>query len=92
MYTILLSYDLRIPETSSDYLRLIEYIKSHGNWAKPLKSLWLFKTQKRPSVVRDEVVRIVDSNDGILVLDVTGDDWATFGIPKDVNDWMRQNM
>jgi predicted RNA-binding protein len=92
MYTILLSYDLRIPESSSDYLRLIEYIKSHGTWAKPLKSLWLFKTNKRPSVVRNEVMRIVDSNDGVLVIDVTGDDWATYGIPKKVTDWMDKNM
>jgi len=92
MNTYLISYDLRIPETSQDYKKLIDYIKTYPGYAKPLKSLWLINTGKTVAQVRDDLNKQVDSNDGILVIDVTDSDWATIGISKNTTDWMQNNI
>ena len=92
MKTYLISYDLRIPETSADYQKLIKYIKSFSSWAKPLKSVWFIKTYKSVSEVRDELNKEIDANDGVLVIDVTGANWGTIGVSKEVTDWMEEHL
>ena len=92
MNTYLISYDLGLPETYSDYKILTQYIKSYSTWAKPLQSVWLIKTEKTLAQVRDEIRTKVDSNDKILVVDVTKNGWATFNISKEVTDWMKNNL
>ena len=92
MKTYLISYDLRIPETSEDYSRLIDFIKSYNYWAKPLKSVWFIKTNKTVNEVRDEIKNVTDQNDGFFVIEVTGSDWATFGINNEVTNWLKSNL
>jgi len=92
MNTYLVSYDLGLPETYNDYKILIEYIKSYSRWAKPLQSVWFIKTDKTVAQVRDEIKALVDSNDKILVINVTQKGWGTFHVSKDVTDWMKNNL
>lgn len=92
MKTFLISYDLGVPETSPDYKKVIDYIKSLGMWATPLKSQWLVVSGKSASDIRDDLHSLTDSNDKILVLDVTSDDWATSRIASAVTDWMKTNL
>jgi hypothetical protein len=73
--TIQINYDLRTP--GRNYEPLYAYIKSHGVWAHPLQSMWLIRTRKTASQIRDELKTKVDSNDHVLTLDVTGDAWAS---------------
>lgn len=91
MNTYLISYDLRVPETSEDYQRIISYIKSLGSWSKPLQSVWFVKTSISPSDIRDGLKNQSDYNDGILVIDVTSD-WASYGISKEVTEWMKSHI
>ena len=92
MKTFLISYDLIGPETREDYVRLINHIKSFTYWAKPLKSVWLVKTDKGIAEVRNELKQYTDSNDKILVIDVTNANWATSNITTQVSDWMKNNI
>lgn len=92
MNTFLISYDLGLPETYDDYIILIQYIKSHYAWAKPLQSVWLIKTNKTASQIIDEIKDRIDANDKVLVIDVTRASWATFNVSKEVTDWMRDNL
>lgn len=92
MKTYLISYDLRVPETSEDYTRLINHIKSYTYWASPLKSVWFIKTSKSVSQVRDDITTETDANDGLLVIDVTSANWGTKGIVQKVTDWMKNNI
>jgi len=92
MNTYLISYDLRIPETAEDYKRIIKHIESYQYWAKPLKSVWFIKTSKDQSAIRDELKVLSDSNDGILVINVTNKGWATVGIDSKVTNWMKNNI
>ena len=92
MNTYLISYDLGLPETYNDYKTLTQYIKSYSTWAKPLQSVWFIKTDKTISQVRDEIKTKVDSNDKVLVIDVTSKGWGTYNVSKEVTDWMKNNL
>lgn len=92
MRTYLISYDLGVPETSSEYKRVIEYIQSLGTWATPLKSQWFVKSNKSTAQIRDDIMSLTDTNDLIMVLDVTDDDWGTARIDEVVTHWMRVNI
>ncbi len=84
------NYDLN--KTGQDYTKLIEYLKSHQSWAKPIKSSFFVKTTLTAGELRDGIKKHIDTNDDIVVVTVTGQSWATYGIPSDVTDWMRENL
>jgi hypothetical protein len=87
--TIQVNYDLVSPGQS--YAAVATYLKSHGTWARPLKSMWFLRTTKTAAQIRDELTSIVDQNDEVVVLDVTGVPWAT-NFSDDTVEWMEQNM
>lgn len=86
----IISYDLGSPEELEDYKGLIEYIKRLGPWAKPLYSVWFVDTNKPVSEIRDEAQLHIDSNDKIFVAEWNPKSaWASYNLPKDVTDWLR---
>lgn len=89
MNTIMIDYDLVVP--GQQYHRIIEYIKGHNAWAHALKSTWLIRTGKSASEVRDDLLTIIDSNDKVLVTDVSTAQMAWQGLPQDVSAWIRNN-
>ncbi|MFJ4174692.1 hypothetical protein [Microbacterium sp. NPDC089696] len=84
------NYDLR--KQGQDYTKLIDYLKSSGTWAKPLKSSFFVSTTLTASQLRDGILEHIDANDVVVVVDVTGDDWAAVGIPQEVADWMKDHL
>lgn len=93
MKVFMISYDLGVPEDSSDYEKVIDYIKSFGNWATPLKSQWfVVSNYKSASDICNDLVSITDANDKILVMEVGGDDWKAARISDDVRNWMNTNI
>ncbi|WP_166355753.1 hypothetical protein [Phytoactinopolyspora limicola] len=84
------NYDLN--KTGQDYTRLIEYLKSHQSWAKPLKSSFFVKTSLTAGQLRDGVQKHIDTNDDVVVVTVTGAFWATYGISSEVTEWMKKNL
>lgn len=92
MKTFLISYDLGLPETHTDYIALSQYLKKlYPTWARPVKSVWIIKTQKTAGEIRDDIKVKLDSNDKFVVVELAGN-WATYNISKDVTDWMHRNM
>jgi hypothetical protein len=92
MGVLLISYDLGSPETSDDYADLIKKIKSYGGYCKPEYSLWLITTDKQTATVRDELKEHVDSNDKLLVIRVTDAGWASYNLPANVTQWMKDHI
>lgn len=87
MSVYIISYDL-IDE--KNYTRIIEKIKEYP-WAKPLESFWLVKTNNSASHIRDSLTKVVDNDDKIIVIEA-GKNWATRHIPKEVTDWIKDNI
>ena len=89
MATLLVGYDLNKPD--QDYKDLIEYLKSLGTWWHHLDSTWLVVTNLTASEMRDKLKTLVGPSDEVLVMNVTDDDWATYGFEKKANEWLQQN-
>lgn len=66
MPSYLVSYDLRAPKR--DYQPLHDYLGSLPYAVKPLESLWLVETQLTATELRDAIAKVVDGNDGIVVV------------------------
>lgn len=90
MNTLLISYDLKTP--GKDYHNLITFLKSTTFWAKPLESVWLIKSNLSAENFRNSLLSHIDSNDKLLVLDITKDIGAWFNLPKDVSEWIIKNI
>lgn len=92
MAIIQIGYDLNQP--GRDYGPLIARIKQLGaqGWCRPLESLWFIKADLGVSLVRDDLRQYVDQSSRLLVLDVTGDPWASYGLQKEASDWLLANL
>lgn len=92
MKTFLISYDLGVPETHSDYILLSNHIKSlYLSWARPVKSVWIIKSYKDAEQIRDEIKLALDTNDKLIVVEMSGN-WGTYNVSKEVTDWMKNNI
>ena len=84
------NYDLTQP--GQNYDDLIEYLKSHPSWAKPLESSFFIDTPVSAAKLRDEITKRIDSSDKVVVVTVTNQNWATKGISSKVTDWMKKHL
>lgn len=88
MNTLLVGYDLNRP--GQDYEELTKFLKGESTWWHALDSTWIVVTSKSTSELRDEIKRLVDPNDEVLVMNVQGDGWASFGLSKEATDWLKK--
>jgi len=65
MSVYLISYDLN--KTGQDYASLYEAIKSLGDWAHYLESTWFVDTNYSADQIKDNLMKIMDSNDNLFV-------------------------
>lgn len=92
MKTFLISYDLGVPETHSDYAALSKHLKSlYALWARPVKSVWIIKSNKDAAQIRDEIKSVLDLNDKLIIVELSGK-WGTYNISREVIDWMQKNI
>lgn len=92
MNTLLISYDLIGNENSDAYKTLIDQIKKFSPRAKPLESFWLVKTDLNSSDMRDLLGSYIDANDKLLIINVTGQGWASKKLDPEVTAWMKNHM
>jgi hypothetical protein len=92
MNTFLVSYDLGIPETSEDYKKLIDLLKSSDHWAHVLQSVWIVKTDRLASDLLVEMKRLSDENDRIIIIDLSNNNVTSYGLPEEVEDWIDESL
>jgi hypothetical protein len=68
----IITYDLRKPETSADYTRLINRIKQYTH-RKVTESCWIVSTTWTCIQIRDDLGQYIDSNDRLFVANLTND-------------------
>lgn len=88
------SYDLRRELGAADYVRLFDALRSAVDFCKPLQSVWIIETPLAPSAVIDVLlgVGVLDDNDGIVVLELTGVGNYRRVINHDVADWLDSHL
>jgi hypothetical protein len=87
--TLMIGYDL--DEPGQNYEAVSDAIKSlSSTWWHRLDSTWLVKTTLNATQARDRIWAVMDSNDELLVINITGDAWAAQGF--DSYKWLKDNM
>jgi hypothetical protein len=68
------SYDLRRELTRQDYDALYKTLSSAVDYCWPLQSIWIVETALLPSQIIAVLLNagILDDNDGVIVLEITG--------------------
>ncbi|MQM81537.1 SinR family protein [Lactobacillus buchneri] len=85
----LITYDLDNP--GQNYKDLIEHLKTYPGWARMTESCWSVTSGKTAKEVRNDLEPFIDNNDRLLVVRLSGEA-AWTGIPKDVTDWIHNNV
>ncbi|HRV05234.1 MAG TPA: hypothetical protein P5025_09405, partial [Candidatus Ratteibacteria bacterium] len=73
-----------------DYTSLYNTIKSADSWWHYLESTWLIKTNQNPSAWTDKIKRVIDPNDYLFVVDISGKSYNGW-LPQKAWDWINQN-
>lgn len=87
-----INYDLR---KQRNYEELYKKIMSLGNWCHPLKSCWLIVSEKTASQIAEELFKVMDSDDGLLVTRLLNEaSWYNLDSEgmKDVTNWLQENL
>lgn len=89
MATFVIGYDLNRP--LQDYSDLITAIKAYGTWWHHLDSTWIIVTDQTAKQVRDELVRHIDENDELLVVQSAGIG-AWRGFSNEGSKWLTDHL
>lgn len=88
MATLMIGYDLN---RQKDYATLIDAIKKLGPWWHCLDSTWIVVCNHTPAAIRDHLQRFMDTDDELLVIDVTGRARAWTGFNADCSKWLHES-
>ena len=85
MALFLITYDLRKP--GRNYDDLYKLLDDTWHAKRLVESVWLAELTGPAPTIRDLIRGLVDANDRLAVIEVTGDaDWATgYGMPEGVS-------
>lgn len=71
--------------------QIVDTIKKQGSWARLGSNFWCVKTDSRNTAeVRDALKAVLGDSEGrIFVVNITDSAWASFAIPKEVTNWVK---
>ena len=87
MATYCISYDLRKERA---YEELYDKLKAYGTHSHTLESTWFVVTTKNAGKIRDELRKVIDKDDGLIVIEVVKN-WASHGLRPSTNQWLKRN-
>lgn len=85
---ISVSYELR--KAGQNYQTLYDTIKTAPSWCHPMTSHWFIKTNESVQAWSDRLLRVIDQNDSLFVVDITGQSRQGW-LPKDAWEWFEKN-
>ena len=71
---------------------LIEQLKRLCSWARITTNTWcVMSDDKNTVIIRDALKEAVGDNGRLFVVNITDSAWASYCIPKEVTDWLKDN-
>lgn len=80
-----INYDLRQP--GRNYQPLYDML-NNGGAVRALQSLWLIDDPNNSATVRDTLRSVLDENDGLLVTEITNNNWAGSWLLPGAAEWL----
>lgn len=88
MNNYLISFDLKA--VGRNYKPIYDYMATYGDSIKPLQTVYLVRSSKTAGQIRDDLQKLVDGNDLVLVVGITTNSWATLRLPK-TTEWLHSH-
>lgn len=86
---LFISYDLYNP--GQNYEKVIETIKSLGNWAKVQKSFWYVNSHLSASEAVKLVWAAMDKNDSLIVVDATNKNASWQNLSDEISKFIQNH-
>ena len=90
MNTFLVTYTL--DNSTESYDAISSRLKRYPNWAKLFARVWIIRTSRSSKRIRDELSDVIEGKGKIVVINITDSAWATYIIPDNILDWMKENI
>ncbi len=90
MNTFLVTYTL--DNSTESYDAISSRLKRYPNWAKLFARVWIIRTSRSSKRIRDELSDVIEGKGKIVVINITDSAWATYKIPDNILDWMKENI
>ena len=84
-----ITYDPQAP--GRDYTTLFDAIKAFGAWCHIAESVWIVVTEASVVEIRDALLKVVDGNDLLVVLELSGT-WACANVLDTQAAWLKKNL
>lgn len=82
------TYDLITP--GQDYEKLHEQLRSYRSYSKRFDSFWLIDADKTAAEIRDDLIKVVDENDTLFVIEVKKH-WAGRKLAEGMVNWLKND-
>ncbi len=86
----LVGYDLHKPV--QNYADLFDKLKSYATWWHGLDSTWIVKAALTTAQLRDQLMEHIDRDDDLLVVEITGANWGSYGFTTELSAWLKANV
>lgn len=73
---------------------MVNNIKEYGVWARITSTTWCIKTtDKTTADIRDNLNSkySLQNNERLMVVNITNSPWASYYLPKDVAEWLKDD-
>lgn len=88
------SYDLRGEVGPEDYTRIANALRTAPEFCRALWSFWVVGTPLSPVEIINRLIAmgVIDSNDGVVVLEITGRGDFFGAKPPEVAEWLQSHI
>lgn len=86
---LFISYDLYNPR--QNHAAIGEKIKSLGSWAKVYQPVWYLSTNQRCQETAKQIHTAMDSNDSLIVIDVSSNDAYWYNLKLEVGEHIQRS-
>lgn len=70
----------------------VNKLKAQGSWARITPTSWCLKVENRTvAQLRDTLSEGLNDSEKIFVVDVTNSSWASYFLPPEVANWIKQS-
>lgn len=90
MKAYLVTYNLK--NYTKYYLPLSTRLKKFPRWAKLFQRTWVICSSLPVSRIRTILSNKIENEGRIIVVEITGSNWAALNIDDDVVEWLKENI
>lgn len=90
MKSYLITFDLN--KEGQDYEAIIKRIEGLGAYRKCLKNTWVVKTSWTAPQICDYLIKQLDKNDSVLVVELTGNASWSSNLGDSITNWLKNTL